>query len=297
EAADKIFEHLKSGIDSEAKGVAIYARGGNDPFFLALQFRVPVENSILFESTPVIYPLIQLKDTYHSFVVVISTEERVRILGVNLGEITESIWTERPELRKRVGREWTKEHYQNHREHRRDKFIKEKVKVIDQLMANNGYSHLILAGNATTTARLKNALPKHLQEKLIDSITIDEKAKTENVIESTLASFIEQEQKESLEAVEMLKREINTNCLAVVGAEDTLKALEAGQVDMLLIDQDYKDDASKEEMIKMAVNTGTKIEFVTDNETLRQIGGVGCLLRYRIPGQYESEQLCWGGLE
>ncbi|MBD3289995.1 hypothetical protein GF337_14400, partial [candidate division KSB1 bacterium] len=47
EAADKIFEHLKSGIDSEAKGVAIYARGGNDPFFLALQFRVPVENSIL----------------------------------------------------------------------------------------------------------------------------------------------------------------------------------------------------------------------------------------------------------
>lgn len=297
EAADKIYFHLKSEIHSEAKGVAIFARGGDNPFFLPMQFRVPVENSIMMTSTPVIYPLVQLKDTYRSFVVVISTEESVRILGVNLGEITESIWNERPELRKRVGREWTKEHYQNHREDRRDKFIKEKVKIIDQLMAKTQYSHLILAGNSTITARLEKALPKHLQEKLIDSVSIDEKARTENVIESTLTSFIEQEQKESQEAVELLKREINTHCLAVVGADDALNALKIGQVDMLIIDQDFKDETAKEEMVKMAVNTGTKIEFVSGNETLRQLGGVGCLLRYRIPGQYESEQLCWGGLQ
>ncbi len=297
EAADKIYFHLKSEIHSEAKGIAIFARGGDNPFFLPNQFRVPVENSIMMTSTPVIYPLVQLKDTYRSFVVVISTEESVRILGVNLGEITESIWNERPELRKRVGREWTKEHYQNHRADRRDKFIKEKIKVIDQLISKTHYSHLILAGNSTTTARLEKVLPKHLREKLIDSVTIDEKAKTENVIESTLASFIEQEQKESGETVEMLKREINTHCLAVVGAQDATNALEIGQVDMLIIDQDFEDETTKEEMIKMAVKASTKIEFVSDSETLRQLGGVGCLLRYRIPGQYESERLCWGGLQ
>ena len=63
----------------EAKGVAIFSRAGEEPFFLPLQFRVPLPNWVAVDTTPNIYHLVELKDTYHRYVVMISTEESVRI--------------------------------------------------------------------------------------------------------------------------------------------------------------------------------------------------------------------------
>ena len=84
------------------KGLAIFSREGSVPLFLTLEFHVPLPNQIVMDLTPHIYPLIELMDTYHRYVVVISTEESARILEVHTGSITESFWMERPELRKRV---------------------------------------------------------------------------------------------------------------------------------------------------------------------------------------------------
>ncbi len=50
--------------------------------------------------------------------VLLATEATARIIGVNLGSITEQLWRSRPELRHRVRREWSKDHYQDHRRER-----------------------------------------------------------------------------------------------------------------------------------------------------------------------------------
>ena len=56
-------------------------------------------------STPNIFHLVELKDTYDRYVVMISIEESARILEIHLGKVTEELWRERPELRQRLGRE------------------------------------------------------------------------------------------------------------------------------------------------------------------------------------------------
>ena len=126
--------------------MAAFARAGTQPFFLGLQFQVPLPDRLSVGSTPDIYHLVELKDTYHRYVVLISTEERTRILEVNLGAITREVWTARPELRVRVGREWTREHYQNHRRDRGKRFLKEKFEILEKLIAAGGPTHLTLAG-------------------------------------------------------------------------------------------------------------------------------------------------------
>ena len=113
DALKRIEEYLTIGLLPDAKGIAIFSRAGAEPFFLPLQFRVPLPIWVAVDITPNIYHLVELKDTYHRYVVMISTEESVRILEVNLGAVTEELWKDRPELRKRVGREWTKDHYQD----------------------------------------------------------------------------------------------------------------------------------------------------------------------------------------
>ena len=161
-AVDEVEACLRTKVVSTMKGMAVFARCGASPFLLPLKFRVPLSNQIVIGSSPHIYPLIELKDVYHRYVILIATKENARILEVNLGAITESLWTKRPELRERVGRSWSKEHYQNHRRNRTDIFFKEKIEMLDKLMAAGGYSHLILAGNPEVTSKIKNKLPKRL---------------------------------------------------------------------------------------------------------------------------------------
>jgi len=282
----KVHSFLSEKSLGGIKGAAIFSREGFEPFFLALEFHVPLPNQIVMDLTPHIYPVIELMDNYHRYVVVVSTKESARILEVHTGSITESLWMERPELRKRVGREWTKEHYQNHCEDRGGKFIKEKIRILELAMSAGGHTHLILAGNSQRTSLLKKAMPKRLVDKLVDTVVIDERAETGSVVEATLATFIEQEQKESLAVVEMLQREINTNGLAVVGSEATLEALKRGQADLLVLAKEFYEGELKEKLVKLAVRYGIKIETVSDSHILNQYGGVGCLLRYLLPEHY-----------
>ncbi len=139
------------------------------PFFMVLSFHVPLPLDYS-ELDSNIYHLVELKDTYDRYVVMFATEASVRILAVNLGSVTEQLWKDRPELRERVGREWTKDHYQRHREERTSQFINEEIRVLDQLMSAQGYGHLILAGSPRITARIAKALPKHLQKRLVDIV-------------------------------------------------------------------------------------------------------------------------------
>src|ERR671937_419915 len=70
--------------------------------------------------------------------------------------------------------------------------------------------------------------------------------------------------------------------LGVAGAEPTGRALEHGQVDVLLLDPTAElDEALRGEFVRLAVATGATVEIVENDEPFRQLGGVGALLRYR----------------
>ena len=164
--------------------------------------------------------------------------------------MTAQLWKQRPELRQRVGREWTKEHYQNHRRDRTEKFIKEKVEVLERLMSAGGHTHLILAGHPTITSRVRSKLPKHLAEKLVDMVPASREAPDTDIVKTTLASFIEQEEDESRAAADEIERQIRTGGLAVSGTEASLQALRRQQADMLVIARSYS-SASRLELYSL----------------------------------------------
>ena len=290
EAMNRIEAFIDNDLLSDAKGVAIFARAGEGEFFLPLQFRVPLPNWISITALPNIFNLIELKDTYHRYVVMISTEESARILEVTLGSVTEELWRERPELRKRVGREWTKEHYQNHRRERTNQFVKEKIKILEKLMSAGGHTHLILAGTPQMTARIRKALPRHLEEKLVDTVVAGPNDNISDVVAVTLSQFIEQEEQESQAIVDTLYRELRTSGLVAVGPEATLEALQQGQVDILVLAQDMPDISLREQLVRLAAQSQCQIEVVNYSPVLMEFGGVGCLLRYLLPEQQVQPQ-------
>lgn len=302
------------------QGVALFSRAGDQPFFLPLAFRVPLPTWISVDLTPNIYHLVEIKDNYDRYVVLFATEENARILGINLGDITQDIWKNRPDLRHRVGNEWTKEHFQDHRRERGKQFIREQIRIADQLMSAGGYGHLIVAGSARITAEIRQALPKHLKAKLVDVVSASANDRISDVVTATLQSFLDHEETESLEVVEQLLKQIHLHGLAVAGTDAGMVALRAAQADILVLAKDYRPNCAwlcpscgaessqapapgacprcahlplrqfdiKEEMVRLAGQTGCLVEVVEHSDALMQLGGVGCLLRYAAPENYQE---------
>ena len=304
-----------------SKGVALFSRAGDQPFFLPLAFRVPLPTWISVDSTPNIYHLVESKDNYDRYVVIFATDDSARILGINLGSITQDIWKSRPDLRVRVGNEWTKEHFQDHRRERGKQFLREQIRIADHLMSAGGYGHLIVAGAARMTAEIRQALPKHMKAKLVDVVAANANDRISDVVAATVQSFLDHEETESLEVVEQLLMQIHLHGLAVAGANACTLALRAGQADTLVMAKDYESDAAwlcpmcgslvtqanapeacprcasapvrqfdnKEEMVRLAQQTGCHVEVVEHSDALMQLGGVGCLLRYVMPESYAEK--------
>jgi stalled ribosome rescue protein Dom34 len=203
-------------------------------------------------------------------------------MEVHLGTLTANLWKDAPELRKRVGREWTKHHFQDHRKARTDQFFKDVVRTLEHSMASGGYKHIILAGTPDVTARVRRLLPKHLEERVLDSIVANQKDNANDVVAATLATFIEEEQRESMTRVEAVQRELRSRGLAAIGLQDTRRALEYGQVDVLVLAREL-DPEIKEPLVRLAERTSCEVETVEANHWLMENEGVGALLRYWSP--------------
>jgi len=315
DALGRIGDYLLSALQPDSQGAAIFARGGAKPFFLALQFQVPLPNWIAVDTMPNVYHLVELKDTYHRFVLLLMTEKSARILEINLGAVTEEAWAERPELRDRMVSGWSKAHYQHHREQQTEQFIAEEIQVLDRLISAGGHTHLILAGNPAMTARMRKALPKHLAEKLVDTVHASTHDTLRDIVAATNSLFVEHEETESLDRVGQLEQEINTHGLAVAGTAASLRALKCRQADVLVVAKAYQPEPGwacvncgeivtaqekpmtcavcqgldlrevdlREEMVQLAEQSGSEVEIVAHSELLMELGGVGCLLRYQTP--------------
>jgi protein required for attachment to host cells len=328
EALAPIERFLSVELQRGSKGVAVFSRSGRQAFFLALQFHVPLPTWTAADTVPNIYHLVELKDTYWRFVVLVCSQDTARIVSVNLGAVTLDLLRERPELRQRVGREWTKEHFRKHRTTRTRQFIGDAVKALSRVMTAGSYDHLILAGDPKMTAMVRKALPSHMTARLSGVIRKSGRTGARDVVADSIASFVEAEHEESQATAAELQRQLRTGGLAVAGTRASYWALKRGQVETLVMDAEYaprpgwvcrgcrvertveqwpkrcpacgsrslEELGIREAMLRLAEQRGCQVELVRDSAALRRLGGVGCLLRFRHGQQGKTRpQRGWRG--
>lgn len=301
EAEAAILDKLGQGLDEPYAGLACHCRAGAEGFLRLIAFHVPFRPIAVANSHPHILPLIELRDSYDRYVVLISTEQKARILEIVLGSVTREAWLERPELRKRVGREWTREHYQNHRRDRDRQFIREKIRLLEELMNQAGHTHLILAGSNQRIAMIEKELPESLRKRVVDVCRIGVNDPREKVVAETIQSFIEQEAYESQMNLERLQTAILQGSGAVVGLDDCEAALQAGVIDTLIATASEDKPAHRlstyphrspcgdfltvekrfEQLLQRAIAQEVPVEFVPRGSFLDDYAGCGALLRYR----------------
>lgn len=282
EAKAEVRGVLKQVWPEDTQGLAVFSRSGTHPLLMGLPFQAALETHFEVSSHPAIFPLVQLKDRFHRFVLVICTEDTGRIMELTLGAVTEDVLTTRPAQGSRLGRQLSREHFHHRREEDTRRFVRDQVLIINNLMTRRGLNHLILAGHPRHISPLREQLPKHLQARVVGSVFHAPNGQDcSPLLEQAIDTFIEAEQEESRSMVERLHDQVRRQGLAVVGVSACRQVIEAGAASQLVIAEELL-HSDREELVRLATLHDLAIEVCEDDELLQSHGGVGCLLRFRM---------------
>jgi stalled ribosome rescue protein Dom34 len=206
---------------------------------------------------------------------------------------------------------WSQARYQRHVQNYHLQHAKEVVDNLEKIVREENIEHVILAGDeATVIPLLREQMPKTLQEKVIDALSLGIDTPEHELLDESMTAFRRHDSLTDMEKVERLLNEYRADDLGVAGVPETLAALSNGQVEELLIAakaesiQYDKEEVEKvlklydvdgalpeeldqrtvaDELVRRAnVLSSARVTFIEDSTRLERLGGVGAFLRYRI---------------
>lgn len=303
----RIRAYLRDEVRPSANGLAIFACAGADDYFNAVQLDAPIQKHRLHvDERPHLYPLARLIDQHPRYAALLVDTNSARLFVFGLGKTLVNKETQHVKLSRTQVGGWSQMRYQRHVENNHLHHAKEVVEILDRVVREEAVEHIILAGDQVIIPLLREQLPDRLKEKIIDILRLDIRTPEHEVLKATMEALSEHNLHTDAEKVRRVLDEYRAGGLAVVAVRDTMKALEQGQVDELLIsaspnevrlekdfDTSPQDNNSSGErfssgltaadlLLTRARQTGARVTFIEDAALLRGVGGVGAMLRYQV---------------
>jgi peptide subunit release factor 1 (eRF1) len=316
ESFDQDVERINRFLEEEARpsanGIAIFACSAAD-LFEAAQLDAPIEeNQLYIFDQPHLYPLARLLDQYPRYAVLVADTNSARIFVFGRGRTLETEEIQNVKTKRTQVGGWSQMRFQRHVENYHLHHAKEVIDALDRVVADDRIEQIILSGDQTTIIPiLREQMPKHLLDKVIDVVNLGVDTPEHEILESTMKTLRVHDAVTDAEKVEEMFDQYRAGGLAVVGVADTLAALSNGQVDELLVSASLREiqyseqkvdkvlaayapgadgeqpDASEprmvaDELVRLAQQTSARVTFIEDTSLLASAGGVGATLRYRI---------------
>jgi peptide chain release factor subunit 1 len=320
--AERINTYLEQEVRPSANGIAIFACAGAHDFFEATQLDSPIERNRLFVyDQPHLYPLARLMDQYPRYAVLLADTNSAQIFVFGRGQTIDHKEIQNVKTNRSQVGGWSQMRYQRHVENYHLHHAKEVVDALDRVVREDKIEQVILSGDETTILPiLREQMPKHLTEKIVDALNLSVKTPEHEVLEATMQALRVHNATTDAEKAKRLLNEYRADGLAAVGVAATLAALSNGQVEELLISASmrglrYDEQQVEKVMAAYAPATGhtadtteprtvadelvrrakllssARVTFIEDESLLASAGGVGALLRYRITDQPGGENV------
>jgi peptide subunit release factor 1 (eRF1) len=310
---ERIEAYLSDEVNRSRNGLALFASAGAGEFFEAIQFDAPLdEHWLVIGAVPHLYPLARIIDQYPRYASVLLDTQQARIFVFSLGGVEKRQQITGVKTRRTSMGGWSQARYQRRAENFHLQHVKEVVDTLERIVRADNIQHVIVAGDAVVIPLLKEQLPQHLLDKLVDVLTLERDAGENEIIQATLEALKQKDAETDAERVAELVDAWQSGGLGVVGPEATLDAFQLGQVDELVIAgkpqelklaQNLPADAAPapiavetsepvaadmarlklaNELVARAQQTGATVRFIEDPGLLEEFGGVGAFLRFRL---------------
>jgi peptide chain release factor subunit 1 len=231
----RISRYLETELQPSANGVAIFACSAGE-LFEAVQLSAPIDQHWLFiGDQPHLYPLARLEWQYPRYAAVLADTNTARILVFAKGELVREQEVKGVKTRRNAQGGWSQARFQRHIENFHLQHAKEVIDALDRLVQREGITEILLSADEQVASLLREQMPKHLAEKIVDEVRIETNAALDEVHATSLEAVTRVHGQTERDRVEAAVGAYRGGGLGVVGPEDTLDALVKGQVDELLV--------------------------------------------------------------
>ncbi|HET8521688.1 MAG TPA: Vms1/Ankzf1 family peptidyl-tRNA hydrolase [Thermomicrobiales bacterium] len=237
---DKFADFAKE-IDEDAYGVLIVACSARN-IFRTVPIGLPLPTRYHVGPTPALLDLATAADDHPTYAALVADQKEATLYIIDWSEITGGVALESsgyPAHQKAGG--WSNRRYQDRADERVDAFAREIAEQVHRVMTEQGIERLIVAADEPIRTALADAFPESVKGCLIDTINISTEANEESVIDQTLPIIDHDERKREDDAVENVRNNHGPGGTSVIGAQDTLTALQGGQVMSLVMNDDFSD--------------------------------------------------------
>lgn len=293
---EQISAYLDGEIDPAVQGLVVVACSAQG-VFEPVQLSEPLENGLIVGPTPSLRALAKQLDDSSAFAVIHADQREAHVIiveGAARRRDVEIRGNDYPRHQAQGG--WSQRRFQMRADERVDAFLREIAQETEHLLQENQIESIVLAGNEQITSALEEELSQQLQQRLVGSTRLDIRASEQELLEAVLPIVEEAERQREHDTIDRVLNGAGPGGGAVTGPDETLTALQAGQVMKLVINDDLELDGwadyslplygvgpvprqhpaggdsstltsvpLQDELVRLAVQTGAEIEIVRTN--------------------------------
>ncbi|MBL8126936.1 MAG: hypothetical protein JNM64_04800 [Chloroflexia bacterium] len=242
-AADlaRITEFVETQLEPNVNGAFIVA-DGQQGVFEAIPLDVAPTPSLVLESVPALRPLVHASEDYPTFAVVNANQQEANVWVIErLG------WSENIQVasdgypRHQSTGGLNAQRYQNRANERVEAFARTVAEQVNRLFMESSSppDYLILSDEEPMATAIAEHLHKEVSPKVLGRVVLG-KDPLPTEIAAIVAPMIEAaERQEEIDAVQKVADNVGAQTLGIAGAVDTLRALANGQVQMLVMNDDF----------------------------------------------------------
>ncbi|HSH21879.1 MAG TPA: Vms1/Ankzf1 family peptidyl-tRNA hydrolase, partial [Candidatus Caenarcaniphilales bacterium] len=279
---ERIDRFIEDEALPDAQGLALFNCHGEGRFE-TVATAISLSNDVTVDRFPRLLPLAHLADEAQA-VFALADTNTLRLFASRSGELEEvGLVDDDPDdySRHQAGG-WSQARFQRHVDEHRAQFADLAAAAIDEVVTREQAEVVVLAGDEVVIPVLREKLSQKVADLVRGVVRLDMRATLDDVAAEVLPFLEVVRADDNNDAADRLVGAVRGDGMGIAGHEQTRQALEQGQVMELLIDSDADLGPDAELLMRTATLTDARIRFVDDHGGLRELGGVGALLRFRL---------------
>jgi hypothetical protein len=223
--------HLHNTPDTAMAGVALFACSGAD-MWIEFPSPLPFDNEWTIADRPALRQLARLDADYTNALVVLAAPHSTRVYEVVLGGLMATTGFDmapasRVRYQRAVGADV-------------DRHYHDVAAYLAAYIGERPDTVVLVSGEDAAMARLRQALPRHVQQRILDTAAVDLGDPHTRILEVARHALEQHERVEDQESIQSLLQRAGQGSLAVVGLPDTLVAVNAGRVETLILHDNFQ---------------------------------------------------------
>jgi hypothetical protein len=237
---ERITAYLDGEIDPEAHGALIVSCSAKG-VFQAYPLALPLPTAVTPGPIAAIADLVRVSEDMPSYAVLLADQENARLTFFRHANPARTVKIEGssyPRHQQQGG--WSQRRYQARAEEKVEAFARDVAEETRKELDAQGVNRLVLAGAEEMLVALDSAFHQTVKDHVVGTIHLDMRASTEDILAASEPVIAKAERSEEQAAVEQMSDGVGAGTYGAGGAADVLTALQAGQVMMLVMNDDFQ---------------------------------------------------------